>query len=392
MTLIDTLDQIGLGTEQRHDPHAPGGSQSDAPGGVYHPADIEAAVRRYVQPSVIGSMLEPIAPHMDSARRLELLHCFDVALGAAALTHQIASDPQAQAQLGIRRELDETDIVAALISGIYHDLNQTIPARKLDRVVPQRVLARIVAPQVLGDGPHYNKDDVDDTIRGAIMLGTYGSQGPSIDAAIRKARRELLHAEPHSLRPNVRHEPILGYHSAEMVLDAVAYHDGNEPMRWELGMLVGDRLALAQWPGKAAAIAHGVSKQVGYTDGFLRGSGDPGTWYANMLARETGGRQYLSVFEAALKKKEVLPDGQPNFLNAIAGTRTEEYVRDTLLRRGVTARTLTSPAFWEGIDEARGVLEDLKASPYAAGNAEGIAKLDHRVGKIYQMFGHLRPK
>lgn len=301
-------------------------------GGLYTPAEIRGRLDTFDAREPVTRLLEGLEEYVDPARDHEILHCFDVGFGAAALTRQIASDSEAMGRLGIG-EITENHIRQALYTGLAHDAALAIDANHLPKATPWGEIAlqtglnfrsRLARPQ-------YAKDDIGDDLRGAILLrdNLVGAGCIAYDAT-----SDLLAGSDCQVHHVEQPRKLLGSVSPYKVLDAIWYHDGNWPVRGvaEGYALVGDRVELfKEGCVDEAVVIAGIEKLLKYTDP------DP-EW----LQRDT--KVDVPYLERWVAKKA------GPFMQVIKGTQTYDFVVEELAAQGRGMRTVRSPAFHRGVD------------------------------------------
>ncbi len=357
-TLQDVLNRIGFGNEP-----------SFIDGGLYSVSDLAERSTALGMADSVGGVLGAAASSVAQGRTHELLHCFDVGFGAAALVKNIREDGNAQRKLGLSDDALTDDAVrSAFLAGLFHDIILSYDGSRLEGATPESTIEAVVTPTAAATfqgKAQYIKDAVGDDLRGALVLKASSSHlNPGV---CRAAVQLLLSGSDIKLREEP--QSAFGRLNPYKVLDAIWYHDGNYPIRGhaEADALVGDRLRLFK-EGRVGieVVEAGIKKLLGYTEQDPR-------W------AERSERPDAEYLVRMVKKKA------GTFLDDVAGTDTYAFVVDGLASQRRSKRTLRSPAFWAGVDMMPCVIAQLKGNAQLrASSGEAIDILQQRYDEVQQ--------
>ena len=336
-TLTTKLNELNIDQEQGF-----------AQGGWYSPAEILHRVQELNVEEITDAAIGRAIEYYDPARTHELLHCVDVGFGAAELVQQIAHDKQAQQKIGVNfpHEEDSTpEQQIAFLSGLFHDIILGYRGNTLESTTPEKDILGLIPPEeeakVKGK-PQYIKDAVGDDLRGALQLYRCGQVIPGWLAM--HAGEELLAGSDIPVAGKAK-KKLLDQFSPYKILDAIWYHDGNYPLRGfaEADAILGDRVRLyEQQRIPLEVVGAGIQKLLGYTE------------------LDSQWEERSTKPDSAYLEKIVTKKAGP-FVQAIAGTRTYQFLIEDLSSRGRGKRTVVSPAFWKGVDLMPAVLEQAQA-------------------------------
>ncbi|MBI4152924.1 hypothetical protein HY497_00230 [Candidatus Woesearchaeota archaeon] len=368
--LKESMEQLGIGKET--------GLEK---GGFWTPDQLYEAFEyfnlgilgeTYTLGDELASLFGRIADHVDSTRAHELLHCATIALDSAELVRHIASDEKALDKIGVPRDtVARRDMLvtpqhanASAVAGIFHDLALSLRQDALERTTNSSLFGTY-SPQGFA-GPQFAKDQVGDDFRGAVLLDRYheGVFGITMELA----RGALLSESDVPAHEGLARKQ-LGNYNPYKVQDAVAYHDGNYPVRGcaEVDMLVGDRVKL-YLAGQIdeATVGKGIKKAMTYTEE------DP-AW------EERGRKTDVDYLVKMVNKKA------PGFIDAIRGTQTFDFlVAQAARQRGM--QTVNSPAYWAGVAEMRPALKALEGVTELAGKyGREVETLYKRLERLEQL-------
>jgi len=325
-------------------------------GGWYTPDELVEEVRKYDLEDVTSQLIYPIKWCIDENRTHELIHCFDVGLGAAELVKQVSQDSKANEKLGIP-QLTPDYTKSAFLSGLFHDMILGFKGKEIERAITEKDLIKIVEKKEVSKfqgKAQYIKDVIGDDLRGAILLDKamwlrgfdrdlFSGQDTYVGGT---AVHSLFNGSNLEVNSNLRlaRKCILGEFGSYKILDAIWYHDGNYPIRGyaEADAIVGDRIKLFQ-EGQVEidVVEAGIKKLMTYTEQ------DP-EWAER--SKKTDAEYLTKIID-----KKVGP-----FMQAISGTPTYDFVVDSLAARRRGHKTLKSPAFWMGVDKMSDVIDQLR--------------------------------
>lgn len=362
LELTQALDSLGFAREKgwKHD-------------GLYTSTEIVERVEEYGLVQPIGSFLRYLVDNdlgNEGKQAHEVLHCFDVGLGAAALTRQIAEDGEAQHKLGLD-EVTEEDVQAALLSGVLHDMALAFGTSALPVVTPLDAIAALVAPEEVAKfsgKTQFAKDVIGDDLRGAVLLDRYG--GAFSEGVRGKAYADLLAGADLTVRSGGH--VLLNTVSPYKVLDALWYHDGNLPVRGfaEAYPLVYDRAKLfLEGRINQEELQRGIKKLLAYTEE------DP-AWEQRDTAVD------VPYLEKMVKKKA------GDFMELVKGTQTYQFVVDELAAQGRGKRTLNSPVFCVGVDAMQETLSVLDRA--ISSDEETLRTLHSRYERVCELVQQYR--
>ncbi len=283
----------------------------------------------------------------------ELLHCFDVAQGAVELLKQLQD-----AGIPEQRYFPHTT-EDAFLAGVLHDLALGLMSGAFGGISGFVVALRdIIKPDYhhLIDGdklsvkhsvfkrhPLYNKGSIEDDVFGAALLSVTGlglrnnvrvSLLSSVDAHTKK-----------QLTVETKDVP-----QVQKVLDAIWYHDGNDPIRGfaEAEMLVGTRLSF--YDARLVTdveVEKGLDKLLAYTQDSVQGN----TLFQWQSCSRLTNPLYL---DKMVEKKA------PGFIGLVKGTTVYDFMVEELTPQGRSYRTLRSPAFLDAFFSMPEVLDKLE--------------------------------
>tara|TARA_Y100000310_G_scaffold338648_1_gene428888 strand:+ start:1917 stop:3098 length:1182 start_codon:yes stop_codon:yes gene_type:complete len=363
--LEETLDRLGLGEESLES------------GNWYNAR--EAALALVDNPDdpftakELAQVLSSIEGSIDKARAHELQHCINVGVDSKNLVDAIFTEPDAWRIIS-GEDLPSTEEQrhisrGALYAGVLHDLFLTLKGSDLSKVTPVANLDRIARNYKSDSQLPLMIKDTDDDVAGAVLALEYLPPSEARDYAVAML---LAGSDSDVILPvNTKSKPF-PFHKVQ---DAIWYHDGNYPIRGhaESEAIIGDRIKLFE-EGKVSIelVEAGVTKILDYTMPDLN-------WHNR---DHTEDREYVGKH---IDKKTHTPGLVQKMIDADVYASTI----GKFTAQGRSARSLQSPAFWNGVDEMPDVISRLDANP--AFRESFGHKIDHLTER-YEMAQTIRPR